>query len=213
MALAIPLRSRSTAVSSIPKILAAVRRRTWVDFALMVGALTGVSMPSFWLALILIIVFSVKLKALPFVGRDSLASYILPSLTLGLGVAANIARLTRASMLEVLGQDYIRTGRAKGLSGLRLLYVHALRNASIPIVTIVGLQLGTLLGGQVVTETVFAWPGLGRMIVDSLLARDLLLVQGGILVLALTFVVINLLTDVAYGLLDPRIRLYARRQV
>jgi len=194
-------------------ILAAVRRRTWVDFALMVGALTGVSMPSFWLALILIIVFSVKLKALPFVGRDSLASYILPSLTLGLGVAANIARLTRASMLEVLGQDYIRTGRAKGLSGLRLLYVHALRNASIPIVTIVGLQLGTLLGGQVVTETVFAWPGLGRMIVDSLLARDLLLVQGGILVLALTFVVINLLTDVAYGLLDPRIRLYARRQV
>jgi len=193
-------------------ILAAVRRRTWVDFALMVGALTGVSMPSFWLALILIIVFSVKLKALPFVGRDSLASYILPSLTLGLGVAANIARLTRASMLEVLGQDYIRTGRAKGLSGLRLLYVHALRNASIPIVTIVGLQLGTLLGGQVVTETVFAWPGLGRMIVDSLLARDLLLVQGGILVLALTFVVINLLTDVAYGLLDPRIRLYARRQ-
>lgn len=193
-------------------ILAAVRRRTWVDFASMVGALTGVSMPSFWLALILIIVFSVKLKALPFVGRDSLASYILPSLTLGLGVAANIARLTRASMLEVLGQDYIRTGRAKGLSGLRLLYVHALRNASIPIVTIVGLQLGTLLGGQVVTETVFAWPGLGRMIVDSLLARDLLLVQGGILVLALTFVVINLLTDVAYGLLDPRIRLYARRQ-
>jgi len=116
-------------------------------------------------------------------------------------------------MLEVLGQDYIRTGRAKGLSGLRLLYVHALRNASIPIVTIVGLQLGTLLGGQVVTETVFAWPGLGRMIVDSLLARYLLLVQGGILVLALTFVVINLLTDVAYGLLDPRIRLYARRQV
>jgi ABC-type dipeptide/oligopeptide/nickel transport system permease component len=194
-------------------ILAAVRQRTWVDFASMVGALTGVSMPSFWLALILIIVFSVKLKALPFVGRDSLASYILPSLTLGLGVAANIARLTRASMLEVLGQDYIRTGRAKGLSGLRLLYVHALRNASIPIVTIVGLQLGTLLGGQVVTETVFAWPGLGRMIVDSLLARDLLLVQGGILVLALTFVVINLLTDVAYGLLDPRIRLYARRQV
>ncbi len=193
-------------------VLAAVRRRTWVDFASMVGALTGVSMPSFWLALIFIIVFSVKLKALPFVGRDSLASYILPSLTLGLGVAANIARLTRASMLEVLGQDYIRTGKAKGLSAPRLLYVHALRNASIPIVTIVGLQLGTLLGGQVVTETVFAWPGLGRMIVDSLLARDLLLVQGGILVLALTFVVINLLTDVAYGLLDPRIRLYARKQ-
>jgi ABC-type dipeptide/oligopeptide/nickel transport system permease component len=193
-------------------ILAAIRRRTWVDVISMVGSLTGVSMPSFWLALILIIVFSVKLKVLPFVGRDSPASYILPSLTLGLGVAANIARLTRASMLDVLGQDYIRTCRAKGLSTLRVLYVHALRNASIPIVTIVGLQLGTLLGGQVVTETVFAWPGLGRMIVDGLLTRDLLLVQGGILVLALTFAVINLATDVAYGFLDPRIRLQAGRR-
>jgi ABC-type dipeptide/oligopeptide/nickel transport system permease component len=182
-----------------------------VDFLSMVGSLTGVSMPSFWLALILIIVFSVKLKALPFVGRDSPASYILPSLTLGLGVAASIARLTRASMLDVLGQDYIRTCKAKGLSTLRVLYVHALRNASIPIVTIVGLQLGTLLGGQVVTETVFAWPGLGRMIVDGLLTRDLLLVQGGILILALTFAVINLATDLAYGLLDPRIRLHTGR--
>jgi ABC-type dipeptide/oligopeptide/nickel transport system permease component len=193
-------------------ILAAVRRRTWVDAVSMVGSLTGVSMPSFWLALILIIVFSVKLQALPFVGRDSLASYILPSLTLGLGVAANIARLTRASMLDVLGQDYIRTCKAKGLSTARVLYVHALRNASIPIVTIVGLQLGTLLGGQVVTETVFAWPGLGRMIVDGLLTRDLLLVQGGILVMALTFAAINLATDLAYGLLDPRIRLHAGRR-
>ncbi|MFB3816565.1 MAG: ABC transporter permease [Candidatus Methylomirabilales bacterium] len=193
-------------------ILAAIRRRTWVDFLSMVGSLTGVSMPSFWLALILIIVFSVKLKALPFVGRDSPASYILPSLTLGLGVAANIARLTRASMLDVLGQDYIRTCKAKGLSTVRVLYVHALRNASIPIVTIVGLQLGTLLGGQVVTETVFAWPGLGRMIVDGLLTRDLLLVQGGILIMALTFAVINLATDLAYGVLDPRIRIHAGRR-
>ncbi len=133
-------------------------------------------------------------------------------MTLGLGVAANIARLTRASMLDVLGQDYIRTCRAKGLPTLRVLYVHALRNASIPIVTIVGLQLGTLLSGQVVTETVFAWPGLGRMIVDGLLTRDLLLVQGGILVMALTFAVINLMTDVAYGFLDPRIRFYAARR-
>ena len=150
--------------------------------------------------------------ALPFVGRDSLASYILPSLTLGLGVAANIARLTRASMLDVLGQDYIRTSKAKGLPMLRILYVHALRNASIPIITIVGLQLGTLLGGQVVTETVFAWPGIGRMIVDALLTRDLLLVQGGVLVMAVTFAVMNLATDLAYGVLDPRIRLYAARR-
>ncbi len=187
-------------------VVAAVRRRTWIDTGSMVGSLVGVSMPSFWLALILIIIFSVKLKTLPFVGRDSLANYILPSLTLGLGVAANIARLTRASMLDVLGQDYIRTSRAKGLSALRVLYVHALRNASIPIITIVGLQWGTLLGGQVVTESVFSWPGVGRMIVDALLTRDLLLVQGGVLVMALTFAVMNLLTDLAYGVLDPRIR-------
>ncbi len=187
-------------------VAAAVRRRTWMDTSSMVGSLLGVSMPSFWLALILIIVFSVKLKLLPFVGRDSVFSYILPSLTLGLGVAANIARLTRASMLDVLRQDYIRTSRAKGLSAFQVLYVHALRNASIPIVTIVGLQMGTLLGGQVVTETVFSWPGVGRMIVDALLTRDLLLVQGGVLILALTFAVMNLLTDLAYGVLDPRIR-------
>ena len=187
-------------------VAAAVRRRSWLDTSSMVGSLVGVSMPSFWLALLLIILFSVKLKALPFVGRDSLANYVLPSLTLGLGVAANIARLTRASMLDVLGQDYIRTSRAKGLSRLRVVYVHALRNASIPIVTIVGLQWGILLSGQVVTETVFAWPGVGRLIVDALLTRDLLLVQGGVLVMALTFAVMNLLTDLAYGVLDPRIR-------
>jgi len=187
-------------------VAAAVRRRSWLDTGSMVGSLVGVSMPSFWLALLLIILFSVKLKALPFVGRDSLANYVLPSLTLGLGVAANIARLTRASMLDVLGQDYIRTSRAKGLSRLRVVYVHALRNASIPIVTIVGLQWGILLSGQVVTETVFAWPGVGRLIVDALLTRDLLLVQGGVLVMALTFAVMNLLTDLAYGVLDPRIR-------
>ncbi len=187
-------------------IVAAVRRRTWIDTGSMVGSLIGVSMPSFWLALILIVVFSVKLKLLPFVGWDAPANYILPSLTLGLGVAANIARLTRASMLDVLRQDYIRTSRAKGLSAFQVLYIHALRNASIPIVTIVGLQMGTLLGGQVVTETVFSWPGVGRMIVDALLTRDLLLVQGGVLILALTFAVMNLLTDLAYGVLDPRIR-------
>jgi peptide/nickel transport system permease protein len=187
-------------------VVAAVRRRTWLDTGSMVGSLIGVSMPSFWLALIFIIIFSVKLKLLPFVGRDTPWSYVLPSLTLGLGVAANIARLTRASMLDVLGQDYIRTSQAKGVSRLRILYVHALRNASIPIVTIVGLQMGTLLGGQVVTETVFSWPGVGRLVVDALLTRDLLLVQGGVLVLALTFAVVNLLTDLAYGVLDPRIR-------
>ncbi|HHV79393.1 MAG TPA: ABC transporter permease [Firmicutes bacterium] len=187
-------------------VVAATRRGSLADTITMMGAFLGVSMPSFWLGLLLILLFSVKLKLLPFLGRSGPASFVLPSLTLGLGVAANIARLTRASMLEVLGQDYVRTARGKGVPGRRVVYVHALRNASIPIVTIVGLQLGALLGGQVVTEKVFSWPGIGRMIVDALMTRDLLLVQGGILVLSLTFAITNLLTDICYAILDPRIR-------
>ena len=187
-------------------IFAAVRRGTIGDTLSMAGAFLGVSMPSFWLALLLIILFGVKLPWLPFYGRDSFASFVLPSLTLGLGVAANIARLTRTSMLEILGQDYIRTARGKGVRKARVVWLHALKNASIPIITIIGLQFGVLLGGQVVTETVFSWPGVGQMIVNALSTRDLQVVQGGILILALTFAVINLLTDILYALLDPRIR-------
>ena len=149
---------------------------------------------------------SVKLKWLPFYGMESPAAYVLPSLTLGLNVAASIARLTRASMLEILGQDYVRTAQGKGLSAGRVIYLHALRNAAVPIVTIIGLQMGVLLSGQVVTETIFSWPGLGRMIVDALSARDILIVQGGILLMAVTFTLINLITDLLYGILDPRIR-------
>ena len=187
-------------------IYAAIKRGTIGDTISMVAAFLGVSMPSFWLALLLIIQFSVKLNWLPFYGRDGLLSFVLPSLTLGLGVAANIARLTRTSMLEILGQDYIRTAKGKGVRRGRVVWLHALRNAAVPVVTIIGLQFGVLLGGQVVTETVFSWPGVGRMIVDALNMRDLQIVQGGILILAFTFAVINLLTDVLYALLDPRIR-------
>ncbi|NLC11848.1 MAG: ABC transporter permease [Firmicutes bacterium] len=188
-------------------VYAAIKRGSFLDTISMIAAFIGVSMPSFWLGLILIVVFSIKLGLFPYYGRESLLSYVLPSLTLGLAVAANIARLTRASMLDVLNQDYIRTARGKGLKESRVILVHALRNASIPIVTIIGLQWGFLLGGQVVTETVFSWPGIGRMIVDALLTRDLQIVQGGILVMALTFTVLNLLTDISYAILDPRIRL------
>lgn len=131
---------------------------------------------------------------------------MLPSVTLGLGVAANIARLTRTSMLEVLGQDYIRTAKGKGVKRQKVIWMHALRNAAVPVVTIIGLQFGVLLGGQVVTETVFSWPGVGRMIVDALNTRDLQIIQGGILILAFTFTMINLITDFIYALLDPRIR-------
>jgi len=187
-------------------VYAAVNRGKFSDTLAMGFAFVGVSMPSFWLALLLIILFGVKLGWLPFYGMDSALNYVLPSLTLGLGVAASIARLTRASMLEILGQDYVRTARGKGLGNTRVVLMHALRNAAVPIVTIIGLQMGVLLGGQVVTETIFSWPGLGRTIIDALNARDLLIVQGGILLMAATFAIINLLTDLLYGILDPRIR-------
>ena len=187
-------------------IYAAIHRGTFGDTISMIGAFLGVSMPSFWLGLLLIIAFAVKLPLLPFYGRTGLSSLILPGLTLGLGVGANIARLTRASMLEILGQDYIRTAMGKGVKRSRVIWVHALSNAAIPIITIIGLQFGVLLGGQVVTETIFSWPGIGRMIINALGTRDLQIIQGGILVLAFTFAFINLLTDLLYAFLDPRIR-------
>ena len=187
-------------------IFAAIHRGKAGDTIAMIAAFLGVSMPSFWLALLLIIEFSVNHNWFPFYGREGISSFVLPSLTLGLGVAANIARLTRTSMLEVLGQDYIRTAKGKGVKSGKIIWVHALRNAAGPVVTIIGLQFGVLLGGQVVTETVFSWPGIGRMIVDALNTRDLQIVQGGILILAATFTIINLITDLVYALLDPRIR-------
>ena len=187
-------------------IFAAIHRGKAGDTIAMIAAFLGVSMPSFWLALLLIIEFSVNHNWFPFYGREGISSFVLPSLTLGLGVAANIARLTRTSMLEVLGQDYIRTAKGKGVKSGKIIWVHALRNAAVPVVTIIGLQFGVLLGGQVVTEPVCSWPGIGRMIVDALNTRDLQIVQGGILILAATFTIINLITDLVYALLDPRIR-------
>jgi ABC-type dipeptide/oligopeptide/nickel transport system permease component len=187
-------------------ILAAFKRGTFIDTVVMIISFIGVSMPTFWLGLLLIIFFAVQLRWFPFYGREGFSSFVLPSLTLGLGCAANIARLTRTSMLEILGQDYIRTARGKGVKRKKILWVHALRNALVPIVTIIGLQFGVLLGGQVVTETVFSWPGVGRMIVNALSTRDLQIVQGGILILAFTFAFINLITDLIYALIDPRIR-------
>lgn len=187
-------------------ILAATKRGTLIDTISMFSSFIGLSMPSFWLALVLIIIFGVKFPILPFWGREGFSSYILPSLTLSWGVAANIARMTRASMLEILSKEYIRTACGKGLSEKRVVYLHALRNAAVSIITIIGLQMGTLMGGQVVTETIFSWPGLGRMIVNALYGRDLQIVQIGILVLTLNFLILNLLTDICYGILDPRIR-------
>jgi ABC-type dipeptide/oligopeptide/nickel transport system permease component len=188
-------------------IVSAVRRNTVLDYLSTVMALLGQSMPTFWLGIMLILVFSVWLNLLPSSGRGTLQHLLMPALTLGLFTTARIMRLTRSGMLEVLGQDYIRTARAKGVSGPPVVWKHALKNAAIPIVTVVGIELGTLLGGAVITETIFAWPGVGRLSVQAIYNRDYPVVQAAVFLLASTFVLVNLLVDVVYTYLDPRVRL------
>jgi peptide/nickel transport system permease protein len=193
---------------SIPAgILSAVRRNSLLDYVATVVALFGQSLPTFWLGIMLILLFSVQFHLLPSSGRGTLEHLILPAVTLGLFTTARITRLTRSGMLEVLNQDYIRTARAKGVSDSPVVWKHALKNAAIPIVTIVGIELGTLLGGSVITETIFAWPGVGRLSVQAIANRDYPVVQAAVFLLASTFVLVNLLVDVVYTYLDPRIRL------
>jgi len=163
-------------------------------------------MPTFWLGIMLILVFSVRLNWLPSSGRGDIQHLVLPAVTLGLFTTARITRLTRSGMLEVLGQDYIRTARAKGVGEQPVVWKHALKNASIPIVTIIGIELGTLLGGSVITETIFAWPGVGRLSVQAIFNRDYPVVQAAVFILASTFVFLNFVVDLAYTWLDPRIR-------
>ena len=188
-------------------LLAALGRNSWLDVAAMVVALLGVAMPSFWLGLLLIFVFSLHLGWLPATGGGDLLHLVMPSVALGMIAAAIIARLTRSSMLEVLGQDYVRTARAKGLGGWSVIVRHALRNALIPVVTVFGLQFGNLLAGAVIVETVFSRPGLGRVIVGGILAKDFPLVQGTVLFVATAYVLINVVVDVTYAYVDPRIRI------
>ena len=193
---------------SVPAgIVSAVRRNSAVDYLATVVALFGQSLPTFWLGIMLILLFSVQFHLLPSSGRGTLEHLILPAVTLGLFTTARITRLTRSGMLEVLGQDYIRTARAKGVSDRPVVWKHALKNAAIPIVTIVGIELGTLLGGSVITETIFAWPGVGRLSVQAIANRDYPVVQAAVFLLATTFVLVNLVVDVVYTYLDPRIRL------
>jgi peptide/nickel transport system permease protein len=188
-------------------LVASLARNSWLDVGSMFVALLGVSMPSFWLGLLLILGFSLHLRWLPATGGGDLPHLVMPALTLGLIASAIIARLTRSSMLEVLGQDYVRTARAKGLGGWSVVVRHGLANALIPIVTIFGLQFGNLLAGAVIVETVFSRPGVGRLIVSGILNKDFPLVQGTILFVAAAYVLINLMVDLAYAILDPRIRL------
>jgi peptide/nickel transport system permease protein len=187
-------------------IISAVRPYTWTDYLVTSSALFGISMPVFWLGLMLVIVFSIILKWLPAGGTGSWQHVVLPSITLAAFVVAFIARMTRSTMMEVLSQDYTTTARSKGLKEQVVVIKHAFRNALIPIITVVGLQFGLLLGGAVLTEMVFAWPGLGRLIVDSILARDYPVIQGAILVFALLYILVNLVVDVMYAFVDPRIR-------
>ncbi len=187
--------------------VSAVRRNTVVDYISTVVALLGQSMPTFWLGIMLILFFSVQFQVLPSSGRGTWQHLVLPAITLGLFTTARITRLTRSGMLEVLNQDYIRTARAKGVSDPPVVWKHALKNAAIPIVTIVGIELGTLLGGSVITETIFAWPGVGRLSVQAIYNRDYPVVQAAVFLLATTFILVNLLVDLVYTYLDPRIRL------
>ena len=188
-------------------IVSAVRRNSLLDYVSTIVALLGQSMPTFWLGIMLILLFSVQLQWLPSSGRGDLRHLVLPAITLGLFTTARITRLTRSGMLEVLGQDYIRTARAKGVSNPPVVWKHALKNAAIPIVTIVGIELGTLLGGSVITETIFAWPGVGRLSVQAINNRDYPVVQAAVFLLSSTFVLVNLFVDLLYTYLDPRIRL------
>ena len=192
-------------------VVSARRRDRWPDRSLGLLSLVGLSFPNFALGPILIIVFSIGLGWLPVSGAgvgtsDFLRHLVLPAITLGLGMAAILTRMVRTSMLEELGQDYIRTARAKGLSERTVVYRHALRNALNPVLTVVGLQFGSLLAGAIVTETIFGWPGLGRLTLSAISNRDYALVQGCILAVGLTYVLVNLLTDAAYAIVDPRMR-------
>ena len=188
-------------------ILAAIKQNTLFDHSSMVVSLIGISMPAFWLALMLMLLFSLKLGWLPAQGaKDGWKSYVLPSIAIGFMQMAAIARTTRSSMLETIRQDYIRTARSKGITEREVIFHHSFRNALIPTVTIVGVQLGGLLGGAVLTETVFAWPGLGRLVVQAVNGRDVPVVLGCIVVLSVGFSIVNLVVDLLYGFIDPRVR-------
>jgi peptide/nickel transport system permease protein/oligopeptide transport system permease protein len=185
--------------------LSAMKPYSLLDNVVRVVALLGLSMPIFWIGLVLSYIFGYYLGLLPVGGTGGIKHLVLPAVTLALPSIALIARMTRSSLLEVLGEDYVRTARAKGLRGRTVLWRHALGNALIPVISVIGLQIGQLLGGAVLTETVFAWPGLGRLMVRAIFARDYVLLQGAVLVLAITFVLVNLLVDLSYAYLDPRI--------
>ncbi|MEC7166366.1 MAG: nickel ABC transporter permease [SAR324 cluster bacterium] len=188
-------------------LIAAVNKGTWIDQGAMIFSLLGVSLPNFWLGPMLILLFSIHFDLLPVNERGGLEHLILPALTLGTSLASILARITRSSVVETLQAEYIRTARSKGISELRILFRHALRNALIPIVTVIGLQVGVLLSGAIITEAIFDWPGLGNLLISAINSRNYPLVQGCVLFIAGSYVMVNLVIDLLYAYLDPRIRL------
>lgn len=196
----------SSVIGIASGVLAAVKRGTWVDTSVLVATTTGLSLPSFWIALLMIMLFAVNLGWLPVTGSGSWKHAVMPILSLSIQSVATKSRLTRSAMLESLGQDYIRTSRAKGMRERQVVMVHALRNALLPVLTIIGLQFGALLGGAFITEVIFSWPGVGQLAVNSILQRDFPVVQGTVLLVTVSFVLANLLVDIAYAWVDPRIR-------
>ncbi len=196
----------STIIGTVTGVVSAVKQYSIFDAMAMLLALIGISIPVFWLGLMMMIIFSVNLGWFPAAGSGTWAHLVLPSIALATVPTAIISRMTRSSVLEVFRQDYIRTARSKGLRERTVIISHALKNAIIPVITVVGLQAGTLMGGAVLTESVFNWPGLGRLMIDSILARDYPVVQGAVLLLAVSFLLINLLVDILYVFFDPRIR-------
>lgn len=196
----------ATVVGVAAGVLAATRHNTWLDVGISSIVVMGVSMPVYWLGLMLIIVFAIDLHWLPAAGAQSPVGFVLPSITLAVFSVALIARMTRGAMLEVLTEEYVRTARAKGVTRWKVLLKHALRNALLPVITAIGLQFGALLGGAVLTETIFSWPGLGQLLTDSIFARDFPVVQGVVLLFSASFILVNLLVDILYAYVDPRIR-------
>jgi peptide/nickel transport system permease protein len=199
-------------IGLIAGIISALKQNSWLDVSSTVVALAGISIPNFWLGTILILVFAVNLQVLPVGGLDApfwtiegMKQLILPAITLGTGSAAMIARMSRSSMLEVIRADYIRTARAKGLKEKTIIWIHALKNSMIPVITVIGLNFGFLLGGTIITEQVFAINGVGRLMIDAIAARDFPMVQGSVLLVATLFVLVNLLVDIIYVFIDPRI--------
>ncbi|MBA2754299.1 MAG: ABC transporter permease [Chloroflexota bacterium] len=188
-------------------VMAAVWRNSPLDHLSRIVSLLGASMPSYWVAYLLILLFAVRLHMLPVAGRGTWQHMVLPATTLGLATSASLMRLTRSEMLEVLGQDFVRTSRAKGLGPRAVVVGHALRNALIPVVTVAGMRFAGLLGGAVIVETIFAWPGIGKFVLDSIFDRDYPVIQGFVVFMGTVFLLVNLVVDLSYGLLDPRIRL------